>query len=504
MFNWARSVKIGDTSQIFKPKSETELVTFLAQNKAKIRVLGSGMTFNGIVAAASAESILLDLSSPAFVGLKEMEQGKLATFGSCTTLEQIASDLRDRDLQLTSCPGVLLTQTIAGALATGTHGQGLANAGLFDSVSELRVALADGTIQQITKKTQPDLFSAFKIHLGCLGIILSVRLECEPLVCYRVTKEVTDFNHLVQNFQIWNETSSHCKAWWFPNTDHVQLWRTWPATKAERSSYLQNGSKLMKIDPDKDSCIEESDGEDGRGRNEGGLLSKAFRRSIDDLLNILKEDTSQDQNNIQNNIQKQDQKQDQKVHEARFQTITRFRSLESCVGNVYQIWCKGIPAPQVNCELAVPFSSLPDVLTRLREYYSERKAKDALEMHYPFILRATGPTDAWLSPANGERVCWIGFLVYMSEHQVDQKSNTDKLGFQYSPEKLDLLRDIESVLAGLHPRCLPHYGKFYTPSQYLPLASRLEHWNAFKNLVRTIDPQGIFRNAYLEDLLQLD
>ena len=35
-------------------------------------------------------------------------------------------------------------------------------------------------------------------------------------------------------------------------------------------------------------------------------------------------------------------------------------------------------------------------------------------LHYPFILRCTGPSVAWLSAAHDKSVCWIGFLVYLA------------------------------------------------------------------------------------------
>ena len=37
-----------------------------------------------------------------------------------------------------------------------------------------------------------------------------------------------------------------------------------------------------------------------------------------------------------------------------FETVRRFKDASDLVGNVYQILCKGIPAPQINCEVAVP------------------------------------------------------------------------------------------------------------------------------------------------------
>ena len=70
-------------------------------------------------------------------------------------------------------------------------------------------------------------------------------------------------------------------------------------------------------------------------------------------------------------------------------------------------------------------------LSKLRHYYFQ----SGQDMHYPFILRATGQSDAWLSPSYNGPVCYIGFLVYLSE---DYNGNDDRL---------QMLRDIEAILA---------------------------------------------------------
>jgi len=110
-------------------------------------------------------------------------------------------------------------------------------------------------------------------------------------------------------------------------------------------------------------------------------------------------------------------------------------------------------------------------------------------MHYPFILRATGSSTAWLSPAYGQPVCYIGFLVYLSEDSY--KANT---------ERLQCLKDIEAVLA--KHGAIPHYGKFMTTSRY-DFPTLLPKWNQFRRLRTQLDPKGLFLNDYLTDLLRL-
>lgn len=338
------------------------------------------------------------------------------------------------------------------------------NGGLYDCIISIRIILADGEIREI-QQNDPD-FGGFQIHLGALGIITHVKLQCQPLNIYRVEKEITDFSSLISNFYQWNHESEHCKAWWFPNSDHVQLWRSFKATESDVKEYENNNCQLKVLNPNLVVPLSQ--------------VKSSFKESIEDLLQIMKKDTSRPNTPVDNSFE-----------EARFKTVSRFQATETCIGNIYDIWCKGIPAPQVNCELAVPFDKLAEILNDLKEYCKSRKIK----MHYPFILRATGPSNAWLSPSYKSKVCYIGFLVYLSPDDLLEEHFEVAPGA--SPEKLNFLKSIEMLLCS---KSIPHFGKFFSPELY-SWPMKYENWNNFKNLVLRIDPKGRFRNHFINSLL---
>jgi FAD/FMN-containing dehydrogenase len=93
-----------------------------------------------------------------------------------------------------------------------------------------------------------------------------------------------------------------------------------------------------------------------------------------------------------------------------------------------------------------------------------------------------------LSPSYNGPVCYIGFLVYLSE---DYNGNDDRL---------QMLRDIEAILAEFD--AVPHYGKFFTSSLY-PLAKTLPKWDQFKSLRQQYDPNGVFLNKFVRNLLDI-
>lgn len=52
---------------------------------------------------------------------------------------------------LKACPGVISMQTVAGAISTGTHGQGIYQSTIADSILELTIINGKGNIRVIKR-----------------------------------------------------------------------------------------------------------------------------------------------------------------------------------------------------------------------------------------------------------------------------------------------------------------------------------------------------------------
>lgn len=77
---------------------------------------------------------------------------------------------------LGSTPG-LVNQTIAGAIATNTHGSSLTYSSLSNQVIGFRVILANGTTTEIYPDNYPLYFRAFQVSVGRLGIVTDVKMR---------------------------------------------------------------------------------------------------------------------------------------------------------------------------------------------------------------------------------------------------------------------------------------------------------------------------------------
>jgi hypothetical protein len=162
------------------------------------------------------------------------------------------------------------------------------------------------------------------------------------------------------------------------------------------------------------------------------------------------------------------------------ETIRRFKSSNDLIGNVYQLLCKGIPAPQINCEVSVPFDKSIEAFSILKQWQQEHPGV----LHYPFIFRCCGASEAWLSPAYSQPVCWIGFLVYLAADG------------QFVRGSLDWMHEVQARLARLGGA--PHIGKHFSPEIYK--LSERSRWRDFDRLRKQLDPNGLFENRFVKRL----
>jgi FAD/FMN-containing dehydrogenase len=139
----------------------------------KIKVVGGGHSMNNIF---RTDGILVDLrrlnrilSMDSETGVVEVEAG--------LTLGDAISTFASHALNFPSL-GSWHSQSIAGAIATSTHGSGLAHGSLSDIVLEVEAIMADGSIRRFSGNS--DEARAMRCHLGVLGILTKIKLKLSP------------------------------------------------------------------------------------------------------------------------------------------------------------------------------------------------------------------------------------------------------------------------------------------------------------------------------------
>lgn len=445
LFNWSRTNPLGALDQVWRPTTRDELQQLLREYpERKLRLIGSGLSFEPIhsVYAEGSQALLVDLHH--LRGQLD-KTADTVTYLAGTPLDTVYADLIAMDRMLPASPGVIGIQTLGGALSTGTHGQGLHQSALCDAVAALTVMLASGDIIRVDR-TDPR-FGAFVMGMGMLGILLDVTLNTVPNRIMRCTKFTTDYPFLLEHNERLNREHAFVKSWWFAWTGESHIWLVDPASDDEVARYRAGGSEPLVLEGDMDE-----------------RMNLALNATIDATLQKMARDTK-----------------DEARAGEHFETVRRFKDASDLVGNVYQILCKGIPAPQINCEVAVPLERMGEALEILQAW---QEANPGV-LHYPFILRCTGPSVAWLSAAHDKSVCWIGFLVYLAADGT------------FVGGSMEQMRELQQLLVPLGG--IPHFGKHLAMDLY-DFPALLPRWHDFLALKRELDPHGRFENSWLGDL----
>lgn len=132
--------------------------------------------------------------------------------------------------------GSIDVQSIAGAIATGTHGSSLSHGILAQSVRGLRIVLADGQAVWCSSSKRPDLFRAALVSLGALGVITEVEFHMIPNVNieWRQDLETLEDTLAKWNTDLWTQ-AEFVRCWWMPYMQRMIVWKADKTTKPKRA-----------------------------------------------------------------------------------------------------------------------------------------------------------------------------------------------------------------------------------------------------------------------------
>lgn len=168
--NWAGNHAYR-ASKLHRPSTVEQLQEIVAR-APRVRMLGSRHSFNDI--ADSAELIAFDaLPSDVIV---DHAAGKVS-LGTGLIYSRLAAALEPEGValhNLASLPHV----SVAGAIATGTHGSGTKNGNLATAVAGLELVTSSGEF--ITARRGEVDFDGMVVGLGALGAVTRLVLDVEP------------------------------------------------------------------------------------------------------------------------------------------------------------------------------------------------------------------------------------------------------------------------------------------------------------------------------------
>ena len=219
--NWAGNYTYR-AQKLHRPTT-IEQVQEIVANAASVHVLGSRHSFNDI--ADSSELISLE-NLPADVVVDH--QAHTVSLGGGVKYGNLVKTLNDEGVALhtlASLPHI----SVAGAVATATHGSGVTCGNLGTAVAGLSIVTSSGEIIKASRG-DPD-FDGLVVGLGALGAVTRITLDVQPAyevkqrvfeglswkALYDHFDEITSCGYSVSIFTRWGQTNE--QVWVKSRTD---------------------------------------------------------------------------------------------------------------------------------------------------------------------------------------------------------------------------------------------------------------------------------------------
>jgi len=214
--NWSGKLR-AEPREIVRPASEEAVIAEIARAReagVRIRCVGAGHSHAPL---AATDGHLLDLE--AFSGVVHADrEARTARVRAATRIYQLGVPLREAGLGLVN-QGDIDRQAIAGAVATGTHGTGLALGNLASAVVGVRLARADGEVVECSAVRKPELFEAARLGLGAVGVVLALDLAVRDAYRLREAIWLEPLDDVLARVDELAAAHRHFELFWFPGRE---------------------------------------------------------------------------------------------------------------------------------------------------------------------------------------------------------------------------------------------------------------------------------------------
>src|SRR3954454_15886792 len=347
--NWSGGQSCAPAEQI-RPGSRAEVAAAVARGHA-VRVAGAGHSFSGGVPTdgtlLSLERLDRVLELDAASGLVRAEAGM--------GLRALVRELHRHGLALPNL-GDIDAQSLAGALATGTHGTGVRLGNLSTAVSAMELVLADGSERVVDAGGE---LAAARVGLGALGVVVAVTLRCVPAFRLHAVDEPMPVEAVLADLDAHVEGNDHFELFAFPHSP-LALTRTNNRTEAPASPRRARRDWLQDVALDNHAF---------------GLVNRLARRAP-------------------------------RAIPALNRFAGRSASRRERVAESFEVFA----SPRL-----VRFEEMEYALPREHAVAAVRSARQILERHpvsFPIELRFSAADDALLSPAHARDSAYVAVHVY--------------------------------------------------------------------------------------------
>ncbi len=356
--NWAGN-QVCLPSERHSPTSVDEIAALVVRAEGaglRVKVVGAGHSFTD---AACTDGILLSLDHLNSIEGVDKERNQV-TVQAGIRLFDLNEALAGYGLAMPNL-GDIAYQSIAGAIATATHGTGLMFGNLATTIVGMEIVTGAGKVLWCDAETNAEVWSVARVGIGALGIITKVTIQCVPAFNLRVTETIEPLADLLAHFPDYVTATDHFEFFWIPGTNDAQVKRNErtlePANPPSRASYFR------------DKLVAENAAFGAANR-----VARRFPAVAPYVTKVMASGISE----------------------------------RTFVDRSDRVFASPRLVKFYEMEYGIPIEALPEAFTRVREYVERL----ALPLFFPIECRVSAADDIPLSTAHGRTSAWIACHVY--------------------------------------------------------------------------------------------
>jgi L-gulono-1,4-lactone dehydrogenase len=196
------------------PRSTDEVAAIVrraAESGQRVKAIGAGHSFT---AAAETSGVQLSLDRMGRV-LEIDEAAGLVRVEAGIRLHRLNDELAKVGLAMPNL-GDIDRQSIAGAIATATHGTGLGLGNLATTVVAMELVTGTGDVVRLAAASEADLLRVARVGVGALGIVTEVTLQCVPAFVLHARETIEPLDEVLDGLLDQAAAVDHFELYWMP------------------------------------------------------------------------------------------------------------------------------------------------------------------------------------------------------------------------------------------------------------------------------------------------
>jgi FAD/FMN-containing dehydrogenase len=211
--NWERKFALVNAVREFRVESSVHalqaLVAKAHAEKRRVKVVGCGHSWSDIAVPRDHDTLLISLNG--LTGASFDRAAKTATFGAGTRLRDAVKWLAQHGFAFANLPSVH-GQSLAGVLATATHGSGISVGNMASFCVALALVDHKGALHQFVQGRDAE-FEGVVVHLGAMGIVVEATFRVVPHYNVHERTSIEDLDALLDKLPETLRANTHVKFW---------------------------------------------------------------------------------------------------------------------------------------------------------------------------------------------------------------------------------------------------------------------------------------------------